>query len=148
MPSIIFISSSYLRYDCSVSFAEDKQTYVWFLQQNRAGKKTQCILQTHNSCSHFYSRKILAVPEMNSNVIQTKIRFLNPRKVLDVQASWGNLLFIPRSVCSAGTPKEQETEYQKRLQNWYCRADIFLDSSTHSANQSVVQIWHCILFYH
>lgn len=49
--------------------------------------------------------KILAVSEMNSNVIQTKIRFLNPRKVLDLHAKGGNLLSIPRIVCSAGTPR-------------------------------------------
>lgn len=114
MSSTIFISSSYLRYDCDVPFAEDRQADIYLtLQQNQAGKKTQCIFQTHNFHSHFYSCKILAVPEMNSNVIQTKIRFLNPRKVLDPHAKWGNLLSVPRIVCPAGTPRGRRGNIRK-----------------------------------
>lgn len=146
MSATIAMSSSYLRYGCNTPFAENRQIHVWHLQQNQAGKKIKCIFQIHNFYSHIYSCKILAVPEMSSNAIQTKIRFLNPRKVLDVHAKWG--ICCPfQELHVHRYPKEQKVEYEKRLQNWQCRADIHLDSSMHSANQLVVQTWRFILFH-
>lgn len=117
MSATIFLSSSCLRYSYNTPFAENRQIYVWVLQQNQAGKKTKCIFQIHIFYSHIYSCKILAVPEMNSNAIQTKIRFLNPRKVLDVHAKWG-ICYPFQELHVHRYPKEQKGEYTKKLQNW------------------------------
>lgn len=122
MSATIFISSSYLRYSCNTPFAENRQIYVWLVQQNQAGKETKCIFQIHNFYSNIYSCKILAVSEMNSNAIQTKTRFLNPIKVLDVHAKWG-ICYPFQELHVHRYPKEQKEEYQKRLQNWQCRAE-------------------------
>lgn len=113
----IFISSYYLRYNCNTPFAENRHVYVW-LPAKPGWQKDQCIFQTHNFYSCIYNCKVLAVPEMNSNAIQTRIRFLNPRGVLDVHAKWG-ICYPFQELHVHRYPEEQKGEYQERFQNWH-----------------------------
>lgn len=124
----------------------DRNKCDFYSKTRLAERQSAYSKSIHNFYSHVFGCKILVLPKMNSNAFQTKLRFLNPRKVLDVQAKWGiGYPFQELHVCRY--PKEQKGECQKRLQNWECRADIHLDSSTHSASQLVLQTWHFIVFY-
>lgn len=71
MASTIFKSYLYVKYDCDVSFAEDHRC-ISDSTAKLGWQKYTVIVQTLNFHSHFHSCKILAVPEMNSNVIQTE----------------------------------------------------------------------------